>query len=921
MAVSDQNSEDANRVSRVAGSPDSREDLDRHSARLSAIVDSLDLPILYIDASGVVRLANTAAANLLGEARDELAGRYWDTVIYGIQAGSEESPVISEIGNLISERQDRDRHSCWLDLPERGPTRIWVKAVAAPAPAPAGDLVLTLIPVSAEPWLPNPSLGPGTGSPAEEVEDSAIRIGTLAEMLDTAPCSITVHDFTGRFLYANRRTFEMHGFTESEFLSLTLVQLDTPESRSHITDRMDEIRRKGEARFEVEHYRRDGSVIPLELFVKRVNWSGVPALLSIGSDITERRQAARALAESEERYRAAFETSPDAININRVDGTYVEVNEGFTRLTGYTREEAIGRNSAEMGLWESLDVRDQWRAELHRKGEHTNFEYRFRCKDGSIKVGLLSGRALLWGGEPHYLTITRDLTERVRASEERDRLLGAIEQVREIIVMTDADGRIQYVNPAFEKVTGYRRNDVMGRNPRILKSGKQDRAFYRHMWDTLLGRRTWQGVLVNRHRNGSLFTVECSISPVFDQRGTISGFVAVYSDITDRLRIQDQFLQAQKLESVGRLAGGVAHDFNNMLSIIIGYAEMLEDEMPPGHPSRELADEIIKAGVRARDLTRQLLAFSRKQVLQPEVLDLNEIIRSLEKSLLRLIGEDIQLEVRLARRVAPIQADPVQLQQILMNLAVNARDAMPDGGVLTLGTTEVTVGVDPVATPATLPPGQYVMVTVEDNGTGMTDEVKARIFEPFFTTKEQGKGTGLGLSTVYGIVKQSGGDIGFESSEGKGTVFRIFFRPAETPGSSRIYSVQSIGEGTTPAGRESILFVEDEPGLRAMVERMLREAGYRVWGAGDGVEALDLFQRQGLRPDLVISDMVMPRMGGIELAQKLRELVPDLKLLYVSGYTPDHLLSDSTVLEGGHYLQKPFQVTELLGKVREILDA
>ena len=359
----------------------------------------------------------------------------------------------------------------------------------------------------------------------------------------------------------------------------------------------------------------------------------------------------------------------------------------------------------------------------------------------------------------HFVAVFDVITERKEAEAERTRLSEVVNQAAEAVLMTDTSGDIVYVNPAFEKVSGYSRAEVMGRNPRLLKSGKQGPEFYREVWQTITHGLVWSGRLTNRRKDGTLSEEEATIFPVCDPGGRIVNYVAIKRDVTQELRLQEQLQQSQKMEAVGRLAGGVAHDFNNLLTVIMGYGEMAMEGLPQDSPVRSMVGEIVTAGKRATELTRQLLAFSRKQVVQPKVFDLNEVVSSAERLLRRLIGEDIDLLAVRDPYLGRIEADPGQIEQVIMNLAVNARDAMPKGGRLTIETQNVDVGEIDTQRHLGVEPGRYVMLAVSDSGVGMDADAKAHAFEPFFTTKEKGKGTGLGLAMVYGIVKQHGGDV------------------------------------------------------------------------------------------------------------------------------------------------------------------
>ncbi len=397
--------------------------------------------------------------------------------------------------------------------------------------------------------------------------------------------------------------------------------------------------------------------------------------------------------------------------------------------------------------------------------------------------------------------------------------------------------------------------------------------------------------------------------------GRPEGAVVMHVNVSDHKRVEQQLHHAQKMEAVGRLAGGVAHDFNNLLTVINGYAEMVQDRLPPGDPVRELVGEITRAGERAAALTRRLLAFSRQQLVVPQVLDLNALVADTEKLLRRLIGEDVELVADLEPALGRVQADPGQVEQILMNLAVNARDAMPRGGRLTIQTRNLRVDV---SDSSGVVPGPYVLLAVADTGCGMDEATQARLFEPFFTTKGPGRGTGLGLATVHGIVQQAGGHIAVESAPGRGTTFRIYLPRVEAVGPTR---KSQQGAHLRPGGRETILLVEDESAVRALVRAVLQDGGYQVLEARDGREALQMVEQYPGPIHLLVSDVVMPELGGRELADRLAGLRPDLKILYLSGYTDDAVLRHGVREAEAVLLQKPFTPDALALTVREVLDA
>ena len=507
------------------------------------------------------------------------------------------------------------------------------------------------------------------------------------------------------------------------------------------------------------------------------------------------------------------------------------------------------------------------------------------------------------------------------SSSNRDQLrlqATALNAAANAIVITDAAGTILWVNPAFTTITGYEPEEVTGRKTSVLKSGKHDQQFYQVLWNTIQAGRVWHGEMQNRHKDGHLYSEEMTIAPVLSRAGAITHFVAIKQDVTERRSLESQLQQVRKLEAVGRLAGGVSHDFNNMLGVIIGYGDILETQLPPGHPALKNAAEMQKAARRAADLTRQLLAFSRRQILQPQVVNLDSLIEELSKMLRRLIGEDIELVFLPGQDVARVKADPGQLEQVVMNLAVNARDAMPSGGRLSIDTANVNVDEDFCHRHPPMRPGSYVRLSVSDTGAGMNAETLARIFEPFFTTKEQGKGTGLGLSIVYGIVKQSGGYIWVDSAPQHGTTFQIYLPPttkAEATMTSQAPRQAPIG------GTETILVVEDDSSLREMIRTLLTAAGYRVLEAPNGAEALSLLHGSNQPVHLLITDIIMPgQMNGWELSRAASVNRANIRALFITGFGVESDTFGIEIDPDVMLLTKPFGADVLLRKIREALD-
>jgi len=633
--------------------------------------------------------------------------------------------------------------------------------------------------------------------------------------------------------------------------------------------------------------------------------------------LLEKEKAGEALQDSEKRYRRLFESAKDGILILDADtGKVVDVNPFLLQLLGYSYEALCGKHIWELGVFKDIAAsKDAFQA--LQDNEYIRYEdLPLETQDGqSIAVEFVSNVYLVDHSKVIQCNI-RDITAQKRAKAERARLMAAIEQVGEGIFVTDAQGAIQFVNPAFKRMTGYSGEEAVGQNLRILKSGEQDELLYRNLWGTVSGGKTWSGRMVNKRKDGTLYTEETTISPVRDALGQIVNYVGVGRDITDHLRLTAQFQHAQKMEAVGLLAGGVAHDYNNMLTVILGYAELAQRKVDPAQPLHGDLEEIIKAGKRSTDITRQLLTFARKQTITPVVLDLNKAVTNMLNMLRRLIGEGIDLVWLPGKDLALVKMDPVQLDQMLANLCLNARDAIADIGKITIETGNVVFDEAYCADHVGFVAGEYVLLAVSDNGCGMDKETLDQIFEPFFTSKAVGQGTGLGLSMVYGIVKQNNGFINVYSEPGKGTTFRIYLSQCAD------HVVDALGEKVveTPLSHgETVLLVEDEPALLKMSKMMLQKIGYLVLAAGTPGEAIGLAKKHAGEIHLLLTDVVMPGMNGKDLAERLHNLRPNMKILFMSGYSVNMITDQGVLDESVNFIEKPFSMKDLGVKVAEAL--
>jgi PAS domain S-box-containing protein len=620
--------------------------------------------------------------------------------------------------------------------------------------------------------------------------------------------------------------------------------------------------------------------------------------------------------------RGITEGTPDAVFVKDLEGRYLMINSAGARFLGLTPPEVVGKTDAEVfvpevgrAIWER-DCR------VLQSGQTNTYE-EFGTAAGVTRLYLATKGPLRDPGGKviGLLGICHDITDRKRAEEairqSQEKLRMHIESTPLAVVEWDLEFRVAAWNRSAERIFGYSRDEAMARHADFIVP-PQLRQHVNQVWRELLVR---QGGSRNTNDNltkdGRIITCDWHNTPLVDEAGRVLGVASFVEDVTERVALEERFRQSQKMEAIGRLAGGVAHDFNNLLTVILGYAQVLADKLPAGR----LADSTVQiksAAERAAGITQQLLAFSRKQVRSPRIIDLNDIVLNLDSLLRRLIGEDIEVLTVPARDLGSVKADPGQIEQVIMNLALNARDAMPHGGKLTLETANAELDEAYAHDHQPLEPGSYVMLAVSDTGVGMTPEVQARIFEPFFTTKEVGKGTGLGLSTVYGIVKQSGGYIWVYSEPDRGTAFKIYFprveQPAQTPG------VEKHPSGAQH-GTETILLVEDDPQLRELTSSALTQCGYKVLVAGNPEEGLDKAKAAHRDIRLLVTDVVMPRMNGRQLAEQIQRIAPDVRVLYISGYTNNAIVHYGMVDDGLWFLPKPFTLAALVNKVREVLDA
>jgi len=638
-----------------------------------------------------------------------------------------------------------------------------------------------------------------------------------------------------------------------------------------------------------------------------------------------RRRAEMALRESEDRYRDIVEHSQALIWTHDLSGRILSLNRTITIVLGYEQATLLKMNIRDLLFSEPENGFDSYIAGIQKSGS----------AQGTMTVRTASDERLVWEFQntlrtegvafPIVRGMARDVTKQSKAEralrENQMRLAGIVNSAMDAIISVDGDQKIVLFNATAERILGCPAAEAIGQPidkfiPREFRERHQQHI--QNFGETGVTSRSMRSlpVLTALRADGEEFPIEASISQI-----SVAGeklFTVILRDITERKQLEEQFRQSQKMEAVGRLAGGIAHDFNNLLTAIIGYSQLVQVHLGPASPVSRDIEEIEKAGQRAARLTAQLLAFSRKQVLQPKVLNLNEVISDVDHMLRRLIGEDIDLVANAAPDLGYVKADPGQIEQIILNLAVNARDAMPGGGKLIIETANNEINEGEANSHSDMVPGPYVMLTVSDTGHGMDSETQSHIFEPFFTTKEDGKGTGLGLSTVFGIVTQSGGHIRISSEPGQGATFTIYLpRVNEDATSTRVVAAAE----SSLQGSELILLVEDDEMVRRFARAAIEKYGYRVLEAADATAALELSRQHAGEINLMLTDMVMPGITGAKLGEQLTRLRPEMKVLYMSGYTDNSIMHEGVLSAGAALLQKPFTPDALARKIREELDA
>jgi PAS domain S-box-containing protein len=727
-----------------------------------------------------------------------------------------------------------------------------------------------------------------------------VREEIFSSIVNQAVDAITLIDCeTTGFVEFNAAACEGLGYTRAEFAKLRIADIQAEYDEEGIRRVNEGLKTPAGIVFETRHRHRNGSIQDVRVSLRLLKLRGHDYIAGIWTDITEVRRKENEL----RKLSLAVEQNPSSVVITDPRGNIEYVNHRFTEVTGYTLDEVRGQNPRLLKsgqqpaavyeeLWREITAGRDWRGELIN-----------RKKDGSFHTELVVIAPVknTEGVITHFVAMKEDITERKRIEENHRRLATAVEQSGETIVITDTGGTILYANPAFEKTTGYTRAEAVGKNPRLLKSGKQDAFFYRDMWETLARGETWKGHFINQRKDGQLYEEDATISPIRDNQGRIVNYVAAKRDVTREMQLEAQFRQAQKMEAIGTLAGGIAHDFNNILMVIFGYASMLHNHTAKDQPGREMVQEILNAADRAKDLVQQILTFSRQREQKRQIVRLEPVIKEATKFLRSSLPVDIQAELNLSPDAPPVLADPTQIYQVVMNLATNAFHAMEGKpGRLKISLDTFTPDEKLIAVNQKFHRLNYARLTIADTGHGMDAQTLERIFEPFFTTKPLGKGTGLGLALVHGIIQSHDGIITVESQPGLGTTFQIYFPAQKQEDTDERQTINNL-----PLGRgERILVVDDEAPLTMMLDQLLKMLKYQPVIFNHPRAALAHFRSQPQSFDLVITDLAMPELNGLEVARQIHTLRADVPVMLVSGFAPE--LGRDKLAEVG--------IRELIGK-------
>jgi len=759
-----------------------------------------------------------------------------------------------------------------------------------------------------------------------KVEDSERSYRALFNSIQDG---LYIQDNQGRFLDVNDGAVAMYGYPREFFIGKTPEALSAPgkNDMNSIAKKIREAFEGKPQRLEFWGKRATGEIFPHEVHLFKSIYFGQDVIIAVAHDITKRKQAEEILRASEERYRKLIDASPDAIAITDVNGNFLFLSERTIELFGGSHHKSYeGENILN---WITPQHREKALKGIHdvvAGVPNADNQYKLLREDGSMFYGEINAAPLIdANGNPEgIVALIRDITQRKQAEESLRKFSLVIEQSPAVVVITDKNGDIEYVNKKFTELTGYTLEEVQGKNPRILKSGLTPEATYKEMWSRLHEGKEWKGIFCNKKKNGELYWEEALITPLYDDEGTLVNYVALKEDITlqrkiaeEKAALEEQLRHAQKMESIGTLASGIAHDFNNILGIVMAHVSLLERLKDDQEKFSASVDTIFRTINRGASLVKQILTFARKTGTNLEFINVNKTIAEIQKMLGETFPKSITITTQLEKGLPLLSVDSTQFNQSVLNLCTNARDAMKDEGNITIRTQVVNGNTIAGKFPAAAG-RQFVAIAVSDTGPGIDELLKEKIFEPFFTTKDKGKGTGLGLSVVFGVMQNHNGFVDVESEPGKGATFTLYFPLPE--GMIEQGETVDRSEKDVKGGTETILFVEDEEALTHIALQMLKSKGYIVITANNGEEGYKLFSKYQDSIDLIISDVGMPIMSGEKMYELIKRIKPSIRIIFATGYI-EPSVKESLIQKGAkEFIQKPYNFTEFLQKVREVLD-
>ncbi|MCL5268157.1 MAG: PAS domain S-box protein [Bacteroidetes bacterium] len=879
-------------------------ELRRAETRLMEMADSLPQPLIEVDIFGKVTFANRVAFEFMATNQEDFEK---GSFLFDFVSSSEHERAIDSFGAILRGEKIEPRQ--YTIVRKDGSTRPVI--VSATRIARGSEIVGMRIVLLDMTQI-------NTIQEAVKASENRYRL-----LFENSADELFILDEDGVFLQVNQAASDKLGYSREEILGQKMSMILPEVIRGEEKIRIDRIFRDGEGTFESMHLKKDGSAIPVEVHGRSITLDDKETILLAARDLTERKKAEAAVRESEEKFKNLVESSLVGVYIIQ-DGKFAYVNPALSKIFMYTQDELIAMPSLAAGVIpeDRERVLDRMKMRLEKAPESSKYFFHAARKDGAIIELETLGSRTIFKGRPAIIGTLEEVTERRKAEEKlresEARYRDLFENSVDAIYLSTPSGKLLDINPAGVKLFGFSSKEELLNvdDISVFYESKGDRAVFEH---TLAAKGVVRDFEVRIKRNdGQKLTVLDTASVVLDEKSQIVGYHGILRDLTEKRKLEEQLFQSQKLESLGQLTSGIAHDFNNVLGGIMGFTELATEKTSDDSVVHGYLTKIYKLAERAAKITRQLLAFARRQILMQRDMNLNELIGDLFELLPRLLGEHVQTRFIPGENLKTVRADPSQIEQVLLNLSVNASDAMPQGGMLIIETGNAFLDESYCALHANVQPGEYVVVSVSDTGAGMDDSTLQRIFEPFFTTKAVGKGTGLGLAVVHGIIQQHGGSVNVYSEVGRGTTFKIYF-PAVSQAAEKLNN-QPRGAGRLMTGTETVLVVEDNEELREFMKTLLTERGYTVLTANDGEEGAAVFEQNAVQISLVITDVVMPKMSGGELREKILAAYPGKKFMLISGY-PGHAINHGFLLDSRvDFLQKPFTAFEFAEKVRRTID-